>query len=142
MVHIEYDGACPYHQICLMETAHESNSWVLHTTCLSCIKKVNHNYACRETFNEDWMAAFATGILSEEFMKQTRSFRLAEKLCKKPTKIALNGSLQSVAYAKIDTIREETTNKCRVRGVKALQRLNGRLDRSDFMESFVPGGFM
>ena len=142
MLLIEYEDFCPYRVICSMGTAHESYSWLLHTTCLSCVNKVKRKYASRDTFGENAIAAFTTGILSEDFMKQTRSFRFADKVCKKPTRIVLDGNHRSVAYVKIDTIREETTNKCRMRGLRALQRLNGRLDRSDLMESFVPGGFL
>jgi hypothetical protein len=67
-----------------------------------------HKLASRDGFGNECMAAFTTAILSEDFMKQTRWFEIANSVCRKPTKIAMDKERRLVGYAKTDTVTEES----------------------------------
>jgi len=85
------------------------------------------------------MEAFEAAVLSEEFMKATSWFKTAGEVCRKPIRIVMGERGRSVAYAKIDVLREETTDKCRIRGLKSVGSRGGS---TNFIDSSVPGGFL
>ena len=137
MLFTSYEGPSPYSFTYLMGPDHESHSWLLHTTCFSCVNRYKRKAVSRTKFGNDCTTAFATAMLSEEFIKKTGWFDLAARACQKPMRILMDAEGRSVAYAKIDTLREETTNKCRMRGFR--KEMDGR---AEILESFVPGGFL
>lgn len=78
MILIEYDGPCPYSIKSLMGSNYDSYSWLLHTASLSYVNKYKDKLASRDSFGNEYIAAFITAILSEEFMKQSRWFEIAD----------------------------------------------------------------
>ena len=142
MILIEYDGPCPYSIKSLMGSNYDSYSWLLHTTCLSCVSKHKDKLTSRDSFGNECMAAFSTAILSEEFMKQSRWFEVADSVCRKPTRIAMDEGRRSVGYAKIDMMREESTVKCRIKGFRSGKKLGKEGLKNEAVESFMPGGFL
>ena len=142
MLLIEYDGPCPYYIAEMIGPIYESYSWLVHTTCRSCVKKHTHNAASRSSFGGECVAAFATAVLSEAFMKQTRWFDIADRVCRKPTQIVMDEGRKSVAYVDISVLRDETTEKCRIRGLRSVGELSGEVGRNKMIEPFVPGGFL
>jgi hypothetical protein len=56
MLLIKYDGRCPYSVNSLMGSDYKSYSWLLHTTCLSCVIKHKRKSASRYGFNSDCMS--------------------------------------------------------------------------------------
>ena len=142
MLFIEHDGPCPYSVISLMGSCHESYSWFLHTTCFSCVNEQKHKWTSREQFSNECMAAFRAAILSEAFMKRTGWFEVACRVCRKPLQMAMDEGRRSVAYVKIDVVREETTGNCRMRGLRSVGLAGEKGERSELIDSFVPGGFM
>jgi hypothetical protein len=139
MLLIEYDGCCPYSVKSFMDSDYESYSWLLHTTCLSCMNKHKNKFSSKDDFGNKCKAAFTTAVLSEEFMKQTLWFEIADSVCQKPTKILMDKERRSVGYTKIDTIRDESTVKCKIRGLKSGRGLG---KEGEAVESFVLGGFL
>jgi hypothetical protein len=142
MILIEYNGRCPYSVKSLMGDKYESYSWLLHTTCRSCVNKHKDKLASRDSFGNECMAAFTTAVLSEEFMKQTRWFEIAESVCRKPTRIVMDKQRRSVGYAKIDVMREESTVNCKVKGLRSGGILGKDDVKSETVDSFMPGGFL
>ena len=62
---------------------------------------------------------------------------------KKQVRIVMDAGGRSVAYVKIDTLREETTRDCRISGVRTVGvDLEEGEENSKILEGFVPGGFM
>ncbi len=137
MLFTEYEGPRPYSFTYLMGTDHESYSWLLHTTCFSCVNRYKRKVVSRTQFGNECMAAFGTAMLSEAFIERTGWFDLAAKACKKPLRILMDAEGRSVAYVKIDTLREETTRACRMRGFR--KEMDGK---AEILESSVPGGFL
>jgi len=88
------------------------------------------------------MAAFTAAVLSEEFMKQTSWFEVASRVCRRPLRIVMGKGRRSVAYEKIDTLREETTVECKIRGLKPLGSRSEKAGRAGLINSFAPGRFM
>jgi hypothetical protein len=82
------------------------------------VNKHKDKLASRDSFGNECMAAFTTAILSEGFMKQSRWFEIADSVCRKPTRLAMDKGRRSVGYAKIDMMREESTVKCRVNKIR------------------------
>jgi hypothetical protein len=142
MLLIEYDGPCPYKVTSTMGPNHESFSWLLHTTCLSCVKKHRHPCFSRDSFSDRCVAAFSAAMLSEDFVRQTRWFETTNRVCRKPTRILMGDGRRSVAYVKIDAVRDETTTKCRIRGLRPVGEMGRKGGRREIVESFAPGGFM
>ena len=142
MLLIEYDGPYPYRITSSMGSDRESYSWLLHTTCFSCVNKHKHEWGSRDRFSNACMAAFAAAILSEEFMKRTSWFEVAGRVCRKPIRIVMDEARRSVAYGEIDILRMETTAKCRMRGLRSVGSMGKRSGRTEIIDSFVPGGFM
>lgn len=142
MVFTECEGPCPYSFVSLMGSDHTYYSWFLHTTCSSCVKKHKGIWGTREDFGNKCMAAFKSAALSEDFMKRTSWFEIAGRVCQKPVKILMNEQRQSVAYVKIDDLREETTDKCKIRGLKSVGSGDKQSSSTEIVESFMPGGFM
>jgi hypothetical protein len=58
-------------------------------------------------------------ILLEEFIKRTRWFEITDTVCQKPTRIVINKRRRSERYTKIDIIREESTVKCKIKGLRS-----------------------
>jgi hypothetical protein len=142
MLLIEYDGLYPYRITSSMGSDRESYSWLLHTTCFSCVNKHKHEWGSRDRFSNACKAAFAAAILSEEFMKGTSWFEVAGRVCRKPIRIVMDEARRSVAYGEIDILRTETTAKCRMRGLRSVELTGKRSGRTEIIDSFVPGGFM
>ena len=142
MLLIEYDGPCPYSFTSLLCSPYESYSWLLHTTCFSCVNKYKHEFASRDSFGNECVEAFTAAILSEEFMKRTSWFAIADRVCRKPLRIVMDEGQRSVAYGKIDVLREETTGKCRMSGLKSIGSINEDSGRNEIVNSFLPGGFI
>jgi hypothetical protein len=142
MLLIEHEGPCPYSVISLMGSYYEAHSWLLHTTCFSCVNKHKHKRVSRDSFSNKCLAAFTAALLSEEFIKRTSWFEVAGRVCRKPIRIVMDEGRRLVAYEKIDVMREETTSNCRIRGLKSVGSRVGMGGRSELIESFVPGGFM
>lgn len=143
MLLIEYNGPCPYTIASLMGSDQDSYSWVLHTICLSCLKRHDlYQRADRDPFSNDYLAVSTQAILSEEFMKQTYCFEIASRACRKPTRIVMDEHRRSVMCVNIDNIREESTSRCRIMGLRSAAERDGKGSRSEIIESFVPGGFM
>ena len=142
MLLIEYDGPYPYRITSSMGSDRESYSWLLHTTCFSCVNKHKHEWGSRDRFSNACMAAFAAAILSEEFMRRTSWFEVAGRVCRKPIRIVMDEARRSVAYGEIDILRTETTAKCRMRGLRSVGLTGKRSGRTEIIDSFVPGGFM
>ena len=142
MLLIEYDGPYPYRITSSMGSDRESYSWLLHTTCFSCVNKHKLEWGSRDRFSNACKAAFAAAILSEEFMKRTSWFEVAGRVCRKPIRIVMDEARRSVAYGEIDILRTETTAKCRMRGLRSVELTGKRSGRTEIIDSFVPGGFM
>ena len=142
MLFTECEGPCPYSFVSLMGSDHDSYSWLLHTTCLSCVKKHKSDSVNREHFGNECMAAFASAMLSEDFMKRTSWFETAGRVCRKPVKILMDELRRSVAYVKIDDVREETTDRCKMRGLKSSGSGDMKSSSIEIVEPFMPGGFV
>jgi hypothetical protein len=142
MLLIEHDGPCPYSVTSLMGSCPEFYSWFLHTTCFSCVNEQKGQWTSRAHFSDECMEAFRAAILSEAFMKRTGWFEVAGRVCRKPLRIVMDEGRRSVAYVKIDVVREQTTSNCRIRGLRPVGSGVEKGGRTEIIDSFVPGGFM